>query len=85
MASEPFITDHMPPHLKVALTYLKHVPLAETEYEPPPVMTVGLAQGLLPLGVAVRVGVFVGGAGVFVRVGVLVGPMGVCEGVAVAV
>src|SRR5262245_7472099 len=86
--SEPFITDHMPPRRKPALTYLKHVPAVETEYEPPPVITVGVEHGLPPgTGVLVRVGVgptgvFVGvfvGNGVLVRVGV--GPTGVLVGV----
>ncbi len=28
--SEPFITENIPPHLKLVLTYLKQVPLAAT-------------------------------------------------------
>src|SRR5689334_11251567 len=65
--SEPFITDHIAPRTKAAFTYLKQVPLVETEYEPPPVITVGLEHGLPP-----GTGVFVGvleATGVFVRVG----------------
>src|SRR5689334_17248310 len=85
VASPGFITENMPPRTKAALTYLKHVPVVETEYEPPPVMTVGVAHGLPPgtgvlVGVGVTTGVFVGvfdGTGVFVGVfvttGVLVG------------
>src|SRR5262245_14035141 len=67
--SAPFITDHIAPRVKVALTYLKQTPASGTEYEPPPVMTVGVAHRLL-LGVGDGPGVFVG---VFVGTGVLVG------------
>src|SRR5262245_15334994 len=56
--SEPFMTDHIAPREKAALTYLKHVPLIETEYDPPPVMTVGVEHKPPP------------GTGVFVHVGV---------------
>src|SRR5947207_12345511 len=45
--SDPFMTENIPPRTKVALTYLKHTPLAGMEYDPPPVMTVGLAHRLL--------------------------------------
>src|SRR5215510_6184380 len=67
--SAPFITDHIAPRVKVALTYLKQTPVSGTEYEPPPVMTVGVAHRLPPgTGVLVIVGV-----GVLVRVAVGVG------------
>src|SRR6185436_10968810 len=81
VASPGFMTENIPPRVKVALTYLKQVPLAETEYEPPPVITVGVEHGLPPgtgvlvmvgVGGAVFAGVFVGvleAMGVFVRVG----------------
>src|SRR5690349_2533526 len=77
--SEPFITDHIAPRVKAALTYLKQTPAAGTEYEPPPVMTVGVAHRLPPGvgdGPGVLVGVLVGTGvlvGVFVGTGVLVG------------
>src|SRR5688572_18867607 len=67
---EPFITDHIAPRTKAELTYLKQTPLAGTAYDPPPVMTVGVAHRLPP-GTGVLVGVFVGPMGVFV--GVLLG------------
>src|SRR5262245_57943566 len=77
--SAPFITDHMAPRVNTALTYLKQAPVSGTEYEPPPVMTVGVAHKLPPgvgVGPGVFVGVFVGTGvfvGVFVGTGVLVG------------
>src|ERR1041384_6760876 len=79
--SDPFITENIPPRTKVALTHLEQTPLAGMEYDPPPVMTVGLAHRLLPPGVAV------GGTGVLVRVGVLVigGAVGVGGGGVVGV
>src|SRR5262245_16018140 len=77
--SPEFITGTMPPRTNTELTYLKQVPAVETEYEPPPVITVGVEHGLPPgvgVGPGVFVGVFVGTGvfvGVFVGTGVLVG------------